>query len=128
MTPEEVLSHPPRILSQKQREAYFEDGYLLLERIIPDEIVDRLRAVTDAAIERSRGYAKSDKVFDLEPTHTAEEPRLRRLSNPVDYDPAYWDYCANSLLGDVVADLVGPDVKFHHSKLNFKWAKGGAEV
>ena len=39
MTPEEVLSHPPRILSQKQREAYFEDGYLLLERIIPDEIV-----------------------------------------------------------------------------------------
>jgi ectoine hydroxylase-related dioxygenase (phytanoyl-CoA dioxygenase family) len=27
-----------------------------------------------------------------------------------------------------MADLVGPDVKFHHSKLNFKWAKGGEEV
>ena len=29
---------------------------------------------------------------------------------------------------DIVADLVGPDVKFHHSKLNFKWAHGGEEV
>jgi ectoine hydroxylase-related dioxygenase (phytanoyl-CoA dioxygenase family) len=27
-----------------------------------------------------------------------------------------------------VADLVGPDVKFHHSKLNYKWAQGGEEV
>jgi hypothetical protein len=27
-----------------------------------------------------------------------------------------------------VADLVGPDVKFHHSKLNFKWAQGGEGV
>ena len=32
------------------------------------------------------------------------------------------------MLPDIVADLVGPDVKFHHSKLNFKWAKGGEEV
>jgi ectoine hydroxylase-related dioxygenase (phytanoyl-CoA dioxygenase family) len=29
---------------------------------------------------------------------------------------------------DVVADLIGPDVKFHHSKLNFKAARGGEEV
>ena len=29
---------------------------------------------------------------------------------------------------DIVADLVGPDVKFHHSKLNFKWMRGGEEV
>ena len=29
---------------------------------------------------------------------------------------------------DAVADLVGPNVKFHHSKLNFKWSKGGEEV
>ena len=34
----------------------------------------------------------------------------------------------NSPLPDAIADLVGPDVKFHHSKLNFKWSKGGDEV
>ncbi|PZP53261.1 MAG: phytanoyl-CoA dioxygenase, partial [Azospira oryzae] len=37
MTPEQVLSYPPRVLTQEQREFYFEHGYLLVERIIPEE-------------------------------------------------------------------------------------------
>ena len=28
-------------------------------------------------------------------------------------------------MADVAADLAGPNVVFHHSKLNFKWPKGG---
>jgi ectoine hydroxylase-related dioxygenase (phytanoyl-CoA dioxygenase family) len=30
-------------------------------------------------------------------------------------------------MADVAADVVGPDVKFYHSKLNFKWARGGQD-
>ena len=29
---------------------------------------------------------------------------------------------------DLVADLLGPDVRFHSSKLNFKWSEGGDAV
>ena len=35
MTPEQILSHQPRVLTQKQREFYFEEGYLLLEENHP---------------------------------------------------------------------------------------------
>jgi ectoine hydroxylase-related dioxygenase (phytanoyl-CoA dioxygenase family) len=128
MTPDEVLSQPPRVLSQEQRERYFEDGYLLLERIVPREWVDRMLAVTAEFVEQSRSRTKSDAIFDLEPSHTAESPRLRRLTSPVEQHAAYWAFASESLLGDIAADLVGPDVKFHHSKLNFKWAAGGEEV
>jgi hypothetical protein len=79
-------------------------------------------------VERSRKVSVSDKVFDLEPGHTPDAPRLRRVSNPVEHHPVYWDYVTRSPIVDIVADLVGPDVKFHHSKLNFKWARGGEEV
>ena len=79
-------------------------------------------------VERSRALTASDRVFDLEPDHTAAEPRLRRVTSPVDHHPDYWAYARESLLADVAADLVGPDVTFHHSKLNFKWSRGGAEV
>ena len=34
MTPEDVLSHPPRALSQARREFYFENGYLAVERFV----------------------------------------------------------------------------------------------
>lgn len=128
MTPDEVLSLPPKVLSWKQRESYFEDGYLLLEKLISDEWLERLRAVTDAMIQESRGIAKSDAKWDLEEGHSADSPRLRRLSSPNDHHPVYWEFASQSILPDAIADLVGPHVKFHHSKLNFKWRVVGEEV
>ena len=127
MTPEDILSHPPCVLTQKQREFYFDNGYLLLEKIVPDDWLEKLRATTDAMVDKSRGVDKSDKVWDLDKGHSADAPRLRRLSSPNDHHPVFWDY-ASKVLPEIIADLVGPDVKFHHSKLNFKWSGGGEEV
>ncbi len=45
MTPEEVLSHPPRVFSQAQRESYFENGYLSVERFVDGEWLERLRRI-----------------------------------------------------------------------------------
>ena len=128
MTPEQILSIRPRVLSQRQRENYFEDGFILLEKVVPQDWLEKLCASTRQLVEASRAITKSDAVYDLEPDHSPASPRLRRVSSPVDHDPVFWDYAAQSPLGDIVADLVGPAVKYHQSKLNFKWAKGGAEV
>jgi ectoine hydroxylase-related dioxygenase (phytanoyl-CoA dioxygenase family) len=128
MTPEQILAIKPKLLTQKQREDYFNDGFICVQKAIGDEWITKLRAATDEMVARSRKVTKSDKVFDLEPRHTPEAPRLRRVSNPNEQHPAYWDYCLKSPMADIVSDLVGPDVKFHHSKLNFKWANGGEEV
>ena len=128
MRREDVLAEPATVLSQEQRESYFENGYILLERVVSDEWLERLRAVTAEFVEQSRAMTQSDAVFDLEPDHTADTPRLRRLSSPIEQHPTYWEFASRSLLVDIAADLVGPDVKFHHSKLNFKWSKGGEEV
>ena len=128
MTPEQVLAIPPKVLTQAQREQYFSEGYLYVERAIDDDWIRKLRAATEELVERSRKVTQSDANFDLEPKHRPDAPRLRRVSNPVEQHPVFWDYCLKSVLPDIVADLVGPDVKFHHSKLNFKWAQGGEEV
>ena len=128
MLPEEVLAHEPRVLTQEQREFYFANGYLLVEAVVDGDWLERLRAATDEMVDRSRALTRSDRIFDLEPGHTADAPRLRRLTSPVDHHPEYWAFASESVLPDIMADLVGPDVKFHHSKLNFKWAKGGEEV
>ncbi|MBO0874749.1 MAG: phytanoyl-CoA dioxygenase family protein [Pseudonocardia sp.] len=128
MLVDEVRRTAPKIVTEEQREFYFANGFLLLEEVIPADWLARLRRATDQMIERSRAISASDAVFDIEPDHTATEPRLRRVTSPVDQHPDYWSYARDSLLADIAADLVGPDVKFHHSKLNFKWARGGAEV
>jgi len=128
MTPEDVLAIEPKVLTQAQRESYFENGYLLLEKVLSDEWIERLRQATDEKIEESRAVTQSDAVWDLKDGHTADNPRLRRFSSPNDHHPTYWAYASKSPVPDIVADLVGPNVKFHHAKLNFKWARGGEEV
>ena len=80
MTPEQILAIPPRVLTQSQRELYFTEGYILLEKIIGDDWLKKLRDATDELIERSRKVSKSDAVWDLEPDHTragaAAAPRV----------------------------------------------------
>ena len=44
------------------------------------------------------------------------------------YHPDYWRFASQSCITDLAEDLLGPDVMFHHSKLNFKWSGGGEEV
>ena len=70
MTPEDILSHEPRVLSQQQREFYFTHGYLLVERVVPQAWIDRLLEITAEFTEKSRALTESDAVFDLEPGHS----------------------------------------------------------
>ena len=57
---------------------YHENGYLAVNDVLSQEEIQELRDVTDDFIERSREVSESDSVFDLEPDHSAERPRLRR--------------------------------------------------
>ena len=52
MESQEVLSHPPLLLTQEQRESYFENGYLLLENFVNENILNSLNKVTHNFIEK----------------------------------------------------------------------------
>ena len=124
----DILSNDGRVLSTAQRSKYFEDGYVGAEGLVSKEWLDRLNVVTAGYIEESRHADRSDRRFDLEPDHSSDAPRIRRLNSPVDVDDVYWEFASKGPFVDIAVDLLGPDVKFHHAKLNFKWGKGGEEV
>jgi ectoine hydroxylase-related dioxygenase (phytanoyl-CoA dioxygenase family) len=128
MAPEEILKNLPRFISRKQQESYFDNGYLLIENAISSQILSKLQDSTAQAIDDSRQVTQSDATWDLEPGHRSDNPRLRRLTSPNDYDDTYWAYASSETITEILSDLIGPDIKFHHSKLNFKWAGGGEEV
>ncbi len=125
---EDILARPGKVLSQAQRQAYFENGYIALEKFVSADWLARLNTVTSDFIEQSRSVTESNGIFDIEPNHSAEAPRLRRLMTPVDRHPEYAEFGLRGPLIDLAEDLLGPNVKYHHSKLNFKWSDGGEEV
>ncbi|MEQ9811184.1 MAG: phytanoyl-CoA dioxygenase family protein [Azospirillaceae bacterium] len=125
MTPEAVLAQPPIRLTRAQREHYFREGYLLVEDAVPPATVAALREVTAGFVADSGRETRSGPVFDIGPGHRPGRPVLRRLKKPDERSPVYWDF-ARGLVADIAADLLGRDLVFHHSKLNFKWQAASA--
>src|SRR3989440_4706135 len=117
-----------RYLTDEQIASYHRDGYLAVPRLIDKDRVEALRRLTDAFVERSRTVTRSDAIYDLDPRHTAAAPVLRRIKNPADNDPLYQWLAFDSPIIDVVVELLGPSIRFHHSKLNLKGSHLGAPV
>ena len=115
------------MLREDQIRQFREVGYVIARGVLDAAGVAALTGEFDTWIEQSRaqtanyGETLDGKArFDLEAGHTAERPRLRRVANPVDVSAAYRQALFDSPIPDRVAELIGPDVKFHHCKLNIK--------
>ena len=67
------------MLTQEQIAFYHEHGYLGVENVLSENEVNGLRRITDEYVEKSREATEHTEVFDLEPGHTPENPKLRRL-------------------------------------------------
>ncbi|HUK08949.1 MAG TPA: phytanoyl-CoA dioxygenase family protein [Stellaceae bacterium] len=124
MMPEQIRRHRTNVLSEAQREQYFRDGFLILQNYVPPAWIARLQAALADLLERSRSVSKTDDVFVLEEGHSAATPRLHRVTSPQDRHPFFWEFFADPVMTDLAADVVGPDVKFHHAKLNVKSEMG----
>jgi hypothetical protein len=66
--------------------------------------------------------------FDVQPGHSGDRPALRRVSAPTEVSAAHREVMANSAMVDMVADLIGPDVRLHHTKVNTKLPGAATEV
>ena len=124
MLPEKILAHPTLVLTEAQRAQYFQQGYVVLQDYVPEAWLTRLRQAMHELIDRSRSMTRSDDIYVLEDGHTADAPRLHRITSPQDQHPTFWDFLTDPVMTDLAADVVGPDVKFHHCKLNVKSGSG----
>src|SRR5688572_12738531 len=123
-----TLTARGQYLTEEQIAGYHRDGYIAIPRVLDGDTVQALRRVTDGFVERSRAMTRSDGVFDLDPRHSAAAPVLRRIKNPADHDPLYRWVALESPIPDIVTELLGPSINFHHSKLNLKGSRIGAPV
>ena len=102
-------------------------GYLVVEDAVTPEQLAGLRAGFETWVEDSRretaAYGETidgRARFDVEPGHSAERPGLRRVSSPAEVSGAYHEVMTSSRMVEMVAELIGPNVKLHHDKINSK--------
>jgi phytanoyl-CoA hydroxylase len=116
------------MLTATEIEFYRENGYLVVPDAIAPNWVAKAQAKLAELIERSRGVSASDAVYDLEDAHTPKNPRVRRIKDPHQVDEVYGNLLKAPEITDIVSQLIGPDLRMEHTKLNLKPARGGEPV
>jgi phytanoyl-CoA hydroxylase len=116
------------MLSCEQIAFYRQNGFVAVEAVFTEEEVETVRSVVEDLVERSREVTTHTDLYDLEPGHTAEEPRVRRLKTPCAAHPAFESLAASPKLLDIVEALLGPEIRMHGNKLNMKSAEFGSPV
>ena len=116
------------MLTQEQVDSYRDNGYVAVDNVVSTTEVAELQRVTDEFIAKSAAVAESDGVFDLEPGHTPEAPKLRRLKSPAAQHSAYKRMLHHAGICDMVAQLIGPSFRTNGTKLNMKSEEFGSPV
>ena len=114
-------------LTPDQIRRYREEGCLVVENAIDTALLGRLHDDFAGWVEESRRHDRpygetidGRPRFDVEPGHSVARSGLRRVNAPIEVSEAFHQAMADSRMTDMVADLVGPNVKLHHTKINSK--------
>ena len=116
------------MLTHDQTTFFDENGYLLIENAVSDDLLGRLRKVTHDFIDASRSVTESNDVYDLDQGHSADAPRLTRIKLPHKQHPVYMEALKESGITEALTDLLGADTQLLTAKLNTKAPGGGAAV
>ena len=117
------------MISDKEVESYRENGYIAVDNVIDEATRVAMCATIAGWLECARGLADHNEVYDLEPTHTPHNPRVRRIKRPHLVHPQlFWEFAKNPRLLSILKRLLGPDVRLHGSKLNIKAPLYGSPV
>ena len=122
-------------LDSSQVDAYWRDGYILLEDALSEVQLDALRSDFCDWVEESRDYSKSYGAqidgrprFSLEPGHSREQPALRRVASPLEISDACLEVMRHGRGTDAAAQLIGPNLRFNNAKINAKHPGTGTAV
>lgn len=116
------------MLNREQVQSYFEQGFTLVTAAVDREKLTRLREITDGIVAKAGSVTRSNEIYDLEESHTPDTPRVRRIKQPIDRDPFFWELVRDAEIIGPVKQLIGPDLRLLGSKLNMKSAQYGAPV
>ncbi len=116
------------MLTAEQIDFYKREGYVVVPDLVDAAQLVRARAIIDRLLAGARGVADHTDVYDLEPDHAPEMPRVRRLKAPHKIDPFFRELVSSPAILGVLKALLGPELRLYGSKINMKPPRGGSGV
>src|SRR3954462_4411856 len=116
------------MISENDVKAYKRDGVIVVPEVLDTATLSQVRAVIKELVTGSAKTLEHTDVYDLEPSHTAEGPRVRRIKTPHKVHPLFDEIVRSPAVLDILKKLLGPGLRLHGSKLNKTSAQYGLPV
>jgi len=116
------------MISDRDVAFYREQGYLVVPGVLEAATLHELRQEMAEVLEGAREVADHTEVYDLEPGHRPEAPRVRRIKTPHRFFPSFERLVRHPRLVTVLQRLLGPGIRLHGSKINLKSPRYGSPV
>ncbi len=115
------------MLTPSQQTEFHRNGFCVVPGAVSRAQLEALNEELKRWVEESRQHLSAfgetydaRPRFDVEDGHNADSPRLRRVNNPAEISTIYHEVAFDSPIVDMISALIGPDIKFLHSKVNLK--------
>ena len=116
------------MISEQGVQAYKRDGVIVVPDVLGAATLAEVRKVIAELVAGSATALDHTDVYDLEPGHTAEAPKVRRIKAPQKVHPIFDEIVRSAAVLDILKKLIGPGLRLHGSKLNMKSAHFGSPV
>jgi len=116
------------MLTESQIESYQENGYLVLDGHLPNDIMDNIRSEITRFEDEAKGITESNDRLELEDGHNSDQPRIRRIRLPHTTSDVVRELMYSDYILAPARDLIGPDLRLHTTKLNMKSPENGAAI
>jgi phytanoyl-CoA hydroxylase len=116
------------MIPESMVQTYERDGVIIVPEVLDTDTLQRVRNVITELVAGAAEVTEHTDVYDLEPGHTPEIPRVRRIKTPHKVHPIFDEIVRSRPVIEILTQLLGPGLRLHGSKLNMKSAQYGSPV
>ncbi|MBW2393644.1 MAG: phytanoyl-CoA dioxygenase family protein [Deltaproteobacteria bacterium] len=111
------IQGPFRRLSEAQAELYNEQGFFVMEDVIPADILERVISEIDPFEEETEAFLQTRKDGKL---FIARANEITFTAHLVAKSDTLKNFVSSELFRDIVADVIGPDVRLYWDQAVYK--------
>jgi ectoine hydroxylase-related dioxygenase (phytanoyl-CoA dioxygenase family) len=112
-------------LSTKQIKKYNEDGFVIIDNVIDENFLNKIKLATTKIVEKASLIDNSNDKYDLADNHSKNKVSVRRIKQPHSFDNTFKDLLYYPSIIQKVKSLLGANFRLHNGKINLKSPSAG---
>src|SRR4030095_15177024 len=111
------------MISDEMVQAYRRDGVIVVPEVLGKDTLAKVRSVLAELVAGAASVTEHTDIYDLEPGHTPENPRVRRIKAPHKVHPIFDEIVRSEPVISILTKLLGPGLRLHGAKLHTQTAQ-----